>query len=129
MRQFYAKDGEENPPIVFETSQPIGYSLIVDEEELINLYAKLYAGRKVDGQNYENRFMAKMYLRILDATYTAQEVFDLESHLTALMGLIENGSWYTAQAFNPTITLSGIYDQAMKDEIQEDFNKYVINNY
>ena len=37
--------------------------------------------------------------------------------------------WLTAQYTNSNLTLSGIYDQAMKDSIQAVIDDYVTNNY
>ena len=56
-------------------------------------------------------------------------MFSLESHIKDLYDQLNNGWWLTAQNTNTNLTLSGIYTQAMKDEIQGVINTYVTNNY
>jgi len=78
---------------------------------------------------YFHEFQAKMYINILDGVYTAEDVVALQSHLKQISDEIKEGSWLTAQISLPNIALSGIFDQAMKDEIQADIDQYVLDNY
>ena len=128
-RKFYSENDPNGFAIVFEETAPSGFTEITDQNELIKLHKKLYAQRKVDGNDYENEYMARIYLKIVDGTYTPTEVFTLENYLSELMHDIEVGSWMTAQSLNASLSLSGIYDQAMKDDIQAYIDNYVLNNY
>jgi len=57
------------------------------------------------------------------------DAFDLESHISDLYNQLSNGWWLTAQNTNANLALSGIYDQAMKDELQSIIDDYVNDNY
>ena len=61
--------------------------------------------------------------------YTEAEVFALEAHIGAIYADLNNGWWLTAQNANQTLSLAGIYTQAMKDDIQSILDDYVNDNY
>lgn len=130
-RKFYKEDTSVtvNPPIVFELTQPVGFVEITDPVELRRLYQIQYGYRINDGKQYVLDFTTDRYLDILNGTYTEAEVFALESHIASLYEDLNNGWWLTAQNTNSNLTLSGIYTQVMKDEIQAVLNEYVNNNY
>ena len=128
-RKFYSEDAEGGNAIKYVETQPAGFTKITSSDELINLHKRLYAQRKLDGHDYENEYMAKIYLKIIDGTHTPAEVFLLESHVSTLMHDVEVGSWMTAQSTNLNLPLEGIYDQAMKDDIQAYLDTYVSENY
>lgn len=130
-RAFYIEDdyGQGIPAIMFEETQPAGYTLITDQAELRKCYMAKYAERELDGSNWFEEFRADLMMDIISTTYTPTEVFLLEQHLHALVVQLLEGSWMTAQNTSTNLTLSGIYDQAMKDEIQGVIDTYVTNNY
>jgi len=126
-RKFYKQDSSTS--IAFELTQPIGYSEITDPTELKRLYKIQYRYRISDGKEYVLDFTADRYLDVLNGTYTEAETFALESHIKNLYDELNNGWWLTAQNTNSSLSLSGIYNQAMKDTIQTIINDYVTNNY
>jgi len=128
-RKFYKEDNESIPAIVYELSQPVDYTEITDSEELKRLYIGLYKQREIDGLNYFDDFRASIMMDIIAGTYTETEVFNLETHIKNLQDEVILGNWLTAQNTNNNLALSGIYDQAMKDEIQTYIDDYVQNNY
>lgn len=130
-RQFYKQDTQAtiNPPIVFELTQPIGFILITDADEIRRLYKLQYTYRISDGKDYVLDFTTLRYIDVLNGVYTENEVFALESHLKDLYDDLNNGWWLTAQNTNSNLSLSGIYTQVMKDEIQALIDDYVTNNY
>ena len=128
-RSFYKEDNQAIPAIVYELTQPSGYTQITDSEELKRLYIGLYNQRQQDGVNYFDDFRANIMMDIIAGAYTALDAFNLESHIKYLQDEVILGNWLTAQNTNSNLALSGIYDQAMKDEIQLDIDDYVLNNY
>lgn len=128
-RAFYKEDGQAIPAIKYETSAPAGYILVSDAGELKQLYISKYLEREQDGKNWFEEFRADLMMKIIDTTYTESEVFLLEQHLKELSSEIIAGSWLTAQNTSTNLSLSGIYDQIMKDEIQGVIDTYVTNNY
>lgn len=129
MRKFYKEDNEIIPAIVYELSNPSGYTEINDNAELKRLYIGLYKQREIDGLNYFEDFRAGLIMDIIAGTYTDLEVFALETHVKYLQDEIIIGNWLTAQNINSNLSLNGIYDQTMKDEIQLYINDYILNNY
>jgi len=128
-RKFYKEDNESIPAIVYELSQPTGFTEITDSEELKILYIGLYKQREQDGINYFEDFRANLMMDVIAGTYTSQEVFDFEVHVKYLQDEIMIGNWLTAQSINQNLSLSGIYTQTIKDEIQNYIDNYVANNY
>lgn len=128
-RKFYKEDNELIPAIVYELSQPIDYTEITDSEELKLLYIGLYQQRQQDGISYFEGFRSSIMMDVIAGTYTEIEVFNLEIHIKYLQDEVILGNWLTAQNVNSNMALSGIYDQAMKDEIQIYIDDYVENNY
>ena len=126
-RKFYKQDSSTS--VAFELTQPVGYTEITDTTELKRLYKIQYGYRISDGKEYVLDFTADRYLDVLDGTYTEAEVFALESHIKNLYDELNNGWWLTAQNTNSSLSLSGIYNQAMKDSIQGIIDDYVTNNY
>jgi len=125
MRQFY-KDSDG--AIAFETSAPLGYSLVTGVEKELLWRAK-YEERKEDGENYYTENQASLYISVLEGVYTSAQVFEFESHINELSSLIIGGNWLTAQDFISTIPLLGIFDITKKTEITTYIDNYVANNY
>ena len=128
-RSFYKEDGEAIPAIQFVETQPVGYTLITDTTELRRCYVNQYRQRELDGRDWFEEFRSDLMMDIISAVYTPTEVFLLEQHLKALTENVIAGSWLTAQSISTNLVLSGIYDQVMKDEIQNRIDIYVTNNY
>lgn len=128
-RKFYKENGEAIPAIVFELTAPAGFTEITDEAEIKGLYILQYKNRKADGQQFVVDYTAGLYIDVLNGTYTDAEAFALETHISPLYDNLNNGWWLTAQNTNANLALSGIYTQAMKDEIQGILDTYVNNNY
>ena len=128
-RSFYKEDNQAIPAIAYELTQPSGYTQITDSEELKRLYIGLYNQRQQDGISYFNDFRANIMMGIIAGTYTSLDAFNLEGHIKYLQDEIILGNWLTAQNSNSNLALIGIYDQAMKDEMQTYIDGYVSNNY
>ena len=128
-RKFYSEDQVGGYAIKFTLTQPTGFTEITDPTEIKRLYIRQYKKRKREGIDFVLDFTANRYIDVLDSTYTEAEVFALESHLKDLYDQLNNGWWLTAQNTNFSLSLSGIYDQAMKDEIQATFDTYIADNY
>jgi hypothetical protein len=128
-RAFYSEDGEAIPAIMFEETQPAGYTLITDVPELRKCYMAKYKEREYDGVNWFEEFRADLMMDIIAGTYTGGQVFALELHLKRLINNVREGSWLTAQNISTNLVLDGIYNQTMKDEIQAVIDAYVTNNY
>ncbi len=125
MRQFYK---DTDGAIAFETSAPVGYTLVTGTEKDLLWIAK-YEERREDGQRYYTETQADLYLSILDGTYTSIEVFDFEEYTSQLGDQIFKGDWYTAQTTCTNLSTSGIFDTAKKAEIQGVIDDYVSRNY
>ena len=130
-RKFYKQDTQStiNPPVEFALTEPTGFLLITDTDEIRRLYKIQYTYRITDGKDYVLDYTTLRYIDVLNGVYTESEVFALESHLKDLYDDLNNGWWLTAQNTNSNLSLSGIYNQAMKDEIQAIIDEYVTNNY
>ena len=128
-RKFYKEDNEPIPAVKFEVTQPTGFTEITDAVEIKQLYIKQYNVRIEDGKVYILDFTADMYIYVINGVYTDLEAFALEEHKKDLYSALSNGWWLTAQNINQNLIIDGIYDQAMKDEIQLEIDTYVSNNY
>ncbi len=128
-RKFYKEDNEALPAIQFVLTKPDGYTEITDPEEIKRLYKIQYGYRISDGQQYVINFTTDRYIDVVNGVYTQAEVFALETHVKDLYGELNNGLWLTAQNTNSELTLSGVYTQQMKDEIQGVIDTYVAANY
>lgn len=128
-RKFYKENGEQIPAILFVNEQPEGFTLITDPAEIKELYLGQYQQRIDDGKNWVLNFTADMYIDVLNEVYTAEQVFELENHIKNIYNELNNGFWLTAQNTNQNLTLSGIYTQLLKDEIQSILDAYVNDNY
>lgn len=128
-RKFYKEANEIIPAIVYELNKPSGFTEITENEELKMLYIELYKQREIDGSSYFEDFRADLIMDIIAGTYTDLEVFSLETHVKYLQDEIILGNWLTAQNINTNLSLNGIYDQVMKDEIQNYIDTYITNNY
>lgn len=128
-RQFYKENGEQIPAILFVNEQPEGFTLITDPAEIKQLYLGQYQQRIDDGKGWVLNFTADMYINVLNEVYTAEQVFALENHIKNIYDELNNGFWLTAQNTNQNLTLSGIYTQLLKDEIQAILDTYVGENY
>jgi len=128
-KKFYKEDNEAIPAILYEDSQPLGFSEITDPLELKDLYIKKYKQQKKDGEDYYLSFQASLYLDVINGVYTDIEVFTFESYTKELSNDIRLGQWLTAQDTCANLAVSGIFTQSKKDEIQLDIDNYVTNNY
>jgi len=130
-RKFYIDDNVSvGPPgVQFALTKPSGFSEITDAQKIKELYLIQYWYRINDGKEWVLDFTSDRYIDTLNGTYTDAEVFALESHIKDLYSELSNGWWLTAQNTNSSLSLSGIYDQTMKDEIQAILDDYVTNNY
>ncbi len=128
-KKFYKEDNEAIPAILYEDSQPLGFTEITDPLELKDLYIKKYKQQKKDGEDYYLSFQASLYLDVINGVYTDIEVFTFESYTKELSNDIRLGQWLTAQDTCTNLAISGIFTQSKKDEIQLDIDNYVINNY
>ena len=128
-RNFYKENNEPIPAVVFELTAPGGFTKITDESELHELYLEKYVERQFDGVEYYNEFRATLYIEMLNGTNTQSETFLLENHLSELQGELISGNWLTAQNTLINLPLSGIYNQTMKNEIQNTVDDYVSNKY
>jgi len=128
-RKFYKENIEKHPAIAFELSAPEGFVEITDTDTLQQLHNEKYLERESDGHDYFSNFRTKIYIKILDGTYTEQEVFDLETLFSDLESKLINGNWMTAKAIVYNLPLQGIFDQEMKDDIYNYVTDYVDRNY
>jgi len=128
-RKFYKENIAVLPSIVFALEQPEGFQEITDTQEIKRLYILQYSYRIEDGQEYVQDFTAETYIKVLNGIYSDQEAFQLEAHIKELYQELNNGCWLTAQNTNASLELLGIYDQILKDEIQEKLDLYVSENY
>lgn len=128
-KKFYKEDNEAIPAILYEDSQPFGFTEITDPLELKDLYIKKYKQQKKDGEDYYLSFQASLYLDVINGVYTDIEVFTFESYTKELSNDIRLGQWLTAQDTCTNLAVSGIFTQSKKDEIQLDIDNYVTNNY
>ena len=120
-KKFYKEDNEAIPAILYQDSQPLGFTEVTDPVELKYLYIKKYKQQKKDG--------ASLYLDVINGVYTDIEVFTFESYTKELSNDIRLGQWLTAQDTCTNLAVSGIFTQSKKDEIQLDIDNYVTNNY
>lgn len=128
-RQFYKENEEQIPAILFVNEQPEGFTLITDPAEIKQLYLGQYQQRIDDGKGWVLNFTADMYINVLNEVYTAEQAFALENHIKNIYDELNNGFWLTAQNTNQNLSLSGIYTQLLKDEIQAILDTYVGENY
>jgi hypothetical protein len=128
-RKFFKEDIEILPAVVFELSAPVGFTEITDPAEIKQLYLLKYQSRINDGKYFVLDFTADMYINVLNGIYTEAEVFQLENHIKDIYDQLNNGFWLTAQNTNQNLSLSGIYTDQMKNDIQTVLNVYVSENY
>jgi hypothetical protein len=128
-RKFYIQDTPVAPSIVFLDVQPLGFSEVTDNDKLKALHVKRYKAAKKEGKEYVFNYTAQLYLDIIAGVITPTDAFLFEQHVVDLLRQIDGGHWLTAQNTNKSITLSGIYDQARKDGLQNDLDNYILNQY
>jgi hypothetical protein len=128
-RKFYIQPVLVAPSIVFENFPPVGYTEVIDTAVLKALHIKQYKARKIAGQEYVVAYTAQLYLDILSGDVTPTQVFLFEQHVNDLLRQVDGGHWFTAQATNANLALSGIYDQTRKDQIQADLDAEVYIRY
>jgi hypothetical protein len=128
-RKFFKENIEVLPAVVFELSAPVGFTEITDPVEIKQLYLLKYQSRINDGKYFVLDFTADMYINVLNGIYTEAEVFQLENHIKDIYDQLNNGFWLTAQNTNQNLSLSGIYTDQMKNDIQTVLNTYVSENY
>jgi len=127
-RKFYIESNGQGA-IEYSNEQPEGFTLISDVSELKILYIRLYQQREIDGVYYYENFRASLVMDIISLKYSNEEVFSLETHVRNLQGLLICGNWATAQNENQNLSVSGIYDASMKEEIQTVIDEYIFNHY
>ncbi len=129
-RQYYREDNGDGGLEFWSANEVLtGFSLITNVGELKELHAARYEKNRTDGVDYYNHFQAGLYLDIVSEVYTVIEVVTLEAYLKSLADEIKSGSWLTAQNTITGLALSGIFTQSMKDEINNDINTYISDNY
>ena len=128
-KKYYKEDDVDGFAIEFASSQPIGFTEIIDLSEIKKLHIERYDKCRKDGIEFCDNFRAGLYMSILDSTITTTEAFLAEAHLKGLREELEKGDWLTAQNTISTLALSGIYDQALKDDISAGIDAYVTENY
>lgn len=128
-KKWYIEDDEQLPAIVHSETQPEGYSLLTNEATILSQIEKAYKVRELDGSSFYNSFRSRLMREIELGNITPTDAFLVESHLKELKDNLITGNWLTAQSINASLPLSGIYDQDLKDEIQEGIDLYVANNY
>jgi hypothetical protein len=128
-RKFYIEDNVTPPAVCFELSQPSGFSEITDENQLSALYENEYSKRASDGQAYYNKIRTQIYRDFINGLITDVQAFDLENHINGVAENLFTGNWLTAKNTNANLLLSGVYDQALKDEINDYITNYLSENY
>jgi hypothetical protein len=128
-KSFYKELNESIPAIVYSDTLPNGFVLITDIEELKYLYMGLYEGRSNDGFSYFEDFRGDLIIKHVQGVYTYAQINDLEIHVKLVQDELILGNWLTAQSANQNLSLSGIYNQTMKDEISDYINSYILENY
>ena len=89
----------------------------------------LYEGRSNDGFSYFEDFRGDLIIKHVQGVYTYAQINDLEIHVKLVQDELILGNWLTAQSVNQNLSLSGIYNQTMKDEISDYINSYILENY
>jgi hypothetical protein len=89
----------------------------------------LYEGRSNDGFSYFEDFRGDLIIKHVQGVYTYAQINDLEIHVKLVQDELILGNWLTAQSANQNLSLSGIYNQTMKDEISDYINSYILENY
>lgn len=128
-KKYYSEDDPAGFAVVYADTAPVGFTEITDAAELLDLHKKRYNKLSDDGADYYNGFRSQIYLDILNGDITDVEAFLLEAHVKELADNLNTGNWLTAQNTNTNLSLSGIYDQVMKDKLQADIDAYVTENY
>ena len=135
-KKFWIEEGAVNlPAVVFSESQPPPsadgkeFVELTDPAEIKQWYLTEYTYRIDDGTAYIKDFTADRYIDVVNGVYTELEAFALEAHIKDLYAALNNGWWLTAQNINSNLILDGIYDDIMKNNIQEVIDTYVIENY
>jgi hypothetical protein len=134
-KKFWIELNEDIPAIQFSITQPPpsadgnDFAEITDPVKIKELYLQKYISRIEDGKKYVLDFTADRYIDVLNGVYTEAEAFELESHIKDIYVALNNGWWLTAKNANEILSLSGIYDQLMKDDIQSNLNTYITDNY
>ena len=128
-KSFYKELNESIPAVVYSDTLPNGFVLITDVEELKYLYMGLYEGRSNDGFSYFEDFRGDLIIKHVQGVYTYAQINDLEIHVKLVQDELILGNWLTAQSVNQNLSLSGIYNQTMKDEISDYINSYILENY
>lgn len=129
MKQYYIEDNEPIPAIIKAEQQPEGYSLLTDQAKILELTKIDYNKKQFDGSDFYNGFRSSLYLEIVSGNITPPEAFAVEAHLKDIADNLVSGNWLTAQALSQAKALSGIYDQALKDDIQAGIDNYISTNY
>ena len=128
-KKFYIELDEAIPAIEYADSQPVNMVEVTDVDKLTDLYNNLYLQREKDGHDYYATFRSHLMIDIERGLINSTDAFLLEQHVKSLKDEFISGNWLTAQYVNSNLTLSGLFDQAMKDEITSNINQYILQNY
>lgn len=128
-KKYYKEDDEDIPAIKYADAEPSGYTLIEGAAELLKLTKDTYRQRRSDGLEYVNTCLSIWRTKIMDSTYTEQQVADLEVYLSLMLGQVQCGAWKTGKDVLSGLALSGIFDQDMKDDIGDQLDIYITENY
>jgi len=106
-------------PIIFDHD---GITLLLDQK-------LKYDKRTLGGQDYYNTWRSAQYLKILATEITQAQQTDCENYIAAGVDLLTFGNWISAKVYFQALSISGIFDQIMKDAFINDATDYITNNY
>ncbi len=129
MKKYYIEDNEALPAIQYCETQPEGYTEITDADTLLHLTIKDYLVKEKDGHEFYNTFRSRLLLEIKAGNITPEEAFTVEGYLKDVKDNLITGNWLTAQYVCNALPLSGIFTQALKDEILSGITTYINANY
>jgi hypothetical protein len=128
-KKFYIELNEAIPAIEYSDVQPTNMVEVTDTDKLTELYNNLYLQRERDGHDYYATFRSHLMIDIERGLTSSTDAFLLEQHVKDLKDEFISGNWLTAQYVNANLTLSGLFDQAMKDQVALDIANYISENY
>ena len=88
-----------------------------------------YAVRSLDGSDYYNGWRSGLRIDVEDLVITESEAMDCEMYLLDMKSNLITGDWITARACVDMMSLSGIFDQTMKDLLLSDMDTYIAGSY
>jgi len=135
MQKFYKEDNEEIPAIKYTDTQPVGFTEITNQEELVILYLNLNKKLKHDGAQYVAEFKVSTFgFLYRDGILLDANVDYLYNKLTQLLLRLEDGNWNSAKYLleNELSTISqedidNGYTQSVHDDLLNDITTYINN--